>query len=644
MTVTGDGPRQEQGVHGGGPAGTSSTLEARYRLLCETSPEIVFVHDGARILDLGGGVERLLGFSVAEIIGRPIFGPWTTAAAREEIAARLAEGYEGRYRTRLRHRDGTEIPVEVHARSVALGDSTARVVVTRDLRDELAAEALLAEGEARFRALLDVAFDGMVVHRGGYVLDANEGFARMCGYELPEVLGMMPSAVVTPESVAVIADHIGRDATEPYEVEGVRKDGTHFPMQIQGRRVPGGNDIRVTGFRDLTKQREAEAERVALQDQLILAQKLEGLGVMAGGIAHDFNNLLTVILGNVELALLGLDPDSDSRGLIEQVRKAAVRAAELTRQILAYTGRIPPAPVRLDLSRVVRETSELIRVAVPAGVDLELQLSDTPLVVEADPGQLGQVAMNLMTNAAEALEDGAGRVRLRTAREDAPERFRRLLAGGTEPPKGPCALLEVEDTGAGVAPDDLPRIFDPFYTTRFEGRGLGLASVLGILRAHGGAVAVESLPGRGTRFCVLLPLVEDAPKESLPRETRGGTMSGLALVVDDDPEVGAVSVLLLRKLGLRVELLASGEELLDRLGSGCDLPRVVMLDRTMPGMGGDVALERLRVAWPDLPVLVVSGREAPGGAFSLDPRAAFLPKPFTREELAASLDALRLLG
>ena len=619
-----------------------AACRARFRLLCDAAPDVVLFHDGAFITEVGGNFSGLLGWTATEAIGQPILGPWVHAGALEHVRDRIAKGFQGRYQTNAQHRDGTAIPVELHVRQEEIEGAVVRVVILRDLRPQIAAQEKLAEGDARFRTLLEAAFDGMVVHRDGYVLETNEGFARMVGARPERVIGMMPGAVVTPESVPIIMEHIQTNSAEPYEVVGVRPDGSEYPMQIQGRKVPGDSGIRVTGFRDLTRQREAENERQRLQAQLLQAQKLEGLGIMAGGIAHDFNNLLTVILGNTDLAISRLSEDDSATNHIRRAIDAATRAAELTRQMLAYAGRAPAEVTQLDLSTIVRETAQLLRVAVPKGASFEAHLASRPLVVRADRGQLAQVVMNLITNAAEALPEGVGTITLRTRRESRMSPHRRCLVGGTTLPSAPCALLEVTDTGSGIDPGDLSRIFDPFYSTRFQGRGLGLATVLGIVRSHGGAISVDSAPGEGTQFRVLLPLAEGGADFTAPPPIEGLAFRGRAIVVDDEAAVGAVAVSMVEGLGGTAELLASGEALLQRLSESAPIPHVVLLDRVMPGMGGDATLRAIRERWPSLPVLVVSGRERPeeleGAA-----QTAFLPKPFRRRDLVAALGGLGLL-
>ncbi len=618
-------------------------LRARLSLLGDALPGVVLFHDGAVIDDIVGDFQGLLGWTREEAVGQPVLGPWIHGRAMDQIRERIAAGFQGQYQTNAQHRSGELIPVELFVRQRTVCGNLVRVVVIQDLRERLAAQARLAEGDARFRTLLEVAYDGMVVHRGGYVLESNEGFARMVGATLDQVIGMTPGDVVTPESVPVILDQIRADNTDPYEVVGRRLDGTLFPMQIQGRAVPGDSGIRVTGFRDLTRQREAEAERQRLQQQLMQAQKLEGLGVMAGGIAHDFNNLLTVILGCTELAQLGLPKDHPSAVQVQRACDAAALAALLTRQMLAYAGRVNTAPERLDISSVVRNTSRLLGVAVPKGCQLELDFELIPLPIEADRGQLEQVVMNLITNAAEALDHRAGTVTLRTRRVTELEAYRASLVGGTELPAAPCALLEVSDTGVGIAAEDLPRIFDPFFSTQFEGRGLGLATVLGIVRSSDGAIALRTELGRGTRISVLLPLSE-GPTEAKPEPPiREGVLQAEVLVVDDEPEVAAVAVAMLEFLGCTVEVLESGEALIQRLARGAPLPSLVLLDRVMPGMGGDAAREILRTRWPQVPVIVMSGRERPADLDRDSSTCTFLAKPFRTRDLAAALGGLGLL-
>jgi PAS domain S-box-containing protein len=369
------------------------------------------------------------------------------------------------------------------------------------------------------------------------------------------------------------------------------------------------------------------------EEQMRNAQKLESLGVLAGGIAHDFNNLLVGVLGNASLALSELPENSPARQFVQDVETSAQRAAELTRQMLAYSGRGKFVVEPLSLSHIVDEMTQLLRRVISKRARLSLHVRDDMPQIVADATQVRQVVMNLITNASDALlgEPGLVTVRTGTIQADA-----RMLAGtylNEELSAGEYAYLEVTDSGVGMDAETRARIFEPFFTTKFSGRGLGLAAVLGIVRSHKGAIDVTSEPGCGTTFRVLFPAAAattEAPaiRRIAPAEWRG---SGLALVVDDEDAVRSVARHVFERSGFSTVEAGSGEEALAICATRHRALRVVLLDLTMPGISGEATLCELQRQWPFLPVIVSSG-------FMPDDNSAlahvpFLAKPYRPSEL-----------
>jgi len=378
-------------------------------------------------------------------------------------------------------------------------------------------------------------------------------------------------------------------------------------------------------------------QRRRSEEQMRNAQKLESLGVLAGGIAHDFNNLLVGVLGNAGLALLELPEDSSARQPIRDIEISAQRAAELTRQMLAYAGRGRFRVEPVDLSSVVEEMSQLLRRVISRQTQLSLRLDRQVPSVVADVTQLRQVVMNLITNASDALGDAAGTVTLETGTVNADRAMLASTYLNEELPPGPYVYLEVSDTGSGMDSTTSARIFEPFFTTKFTGRGLGLAAVLGIVRGHKGAISVRSTPGEGTTFRVLMPAststagATDAPTGSVL--SRG---AGLVLLVDDEEAVRGLARRVLERGGYQVLEAESGEDALSALADHRDSVRAVVLDLTMPGLGGEATLQKIREENPGLPVIVSSGYvpEEEGALAGLP----FLAKPYRPSEL---VDAVR---
>jgi signal transduction histidine kinase/CheY-like chemotaxis protein len=371
-------------------------------------------------------------------------------------------------------------------------------------------------------------------------------------------------------------------------------------------------------------------------------KQLESLGVLAGGIAHDFNTLLTSVLNNASLTLMELPARSPARAAIETIEAAAVRAAELTGELLAYAGRGSLALRALDLSESVAEITHLLEASISKKAVLRFEFAPNLPAVWGDAAQLRQIAMNFITNASDALGEQCGTITVRTGVVYADRGYLAETSLHQELPEGPYAYLEVSDTGCGMDADTAARIFDPFFTTKVTGRGLGLAAVLGIVRGHRGAIKVESVPGLGTTFRVLLPAAGPAAAEHGPvaapvvAEWRG---AGTILVVDDEEFVRFAAKHTLEKAGFTVLVASDGREALALFAAHRDAIRAVVLDMTMPELSGDQALRELRRLDPAVRVIVSTayGERYAAERFRDERPSAFLQKPYRAPALIAKV-------
>jgi PAS domain S-box-containing protein len=426
--------------------------------------------------------------------------------------------------------------------------------------------------------------------------------------------------------------------TERLRLRIVRRDGQVRTFDANFFTVRDQHDeaARVVGtVRDVTEELRAAEERAQLEAQMQQAQKLESLGVLAGGIAHDFNNLLVGILGNASLALLDLSSDSPVRQSVAEIEQAAQRAAELTRQLLAYAGKGRFVVEPVDASVVVREMTALLRTAVSRNAQVRLQLADRLPAIEADVTQLRQVVMNLITNASDALPEIGGLIHVHTGEQTLDADYLAQCVPGTDAEPGRFVFIEVRDEGDGMDEATRARIFDPFFTTKFTGRGLGLAATLGIMRGHRGAIRVYSEVGRGTSMKLHFPVHSAAIEETtspVASEWRG---AGTILIVDDEPSVRAVTRALLRRRGFEVDEAATGDEAITMVHQQPDRFRLVLLDLTMPGLNGEDTFRELRNASPHLKIILMSGynEQEVTRLFVGRGLAAFLQKPFRVEEL-----------
>jgi signal transduction histidine kinase/CheY-like chemotaxis protein len=434
--------------------------------------------------------------------------------------------------------------------------------------------------------------------------------------------------------------------------EGLLHDRRGREVHVSCSAAPIRSDGDIAGavlvIRDLTEQRTREAVQRENEEALQQAQRLESIGVLAGGIAHDFNNLLTGIMGNAGLArravLAGRTDQAAS--LIRDVLTASERAADLTRQLLAYAGKGRFVIQPVDLCKLVRDVSALIRASISKKITLVLDIPDDSLHVEADRAQLQQLVMNLVINGAEAIGEQAGTLTVRIRTEHLVERREEPRTEGFPITAGDYVRIDVIDTGEGMSAERRSRIFEPFFTTKFLGRGLGLSAALGIVRGHRGAIGVRSEPGRGTTFTVLLPVPREQrtsrPSGYLPveRELEG---AGVILVADDEESVRSLVCSILEDAGYTAATAADGAEAVERLRQLGDQVKLVLLDLTMPVLGGAEAATELRRVAPDIPIVAMSGYGdiEVMQRFSQVGVSDFLPKPFSPDQLAAKVrDAL----
>jgi PAS domain S-box-containing protein len=426
-------------------------------------------------------------------------------------------------------------------------------------------------------------------------------------------------------------------------------DGRSVVLEISGQLWhPGGKPLEVICIgRDITGRKQAEEKRLALERKLLDAQKLESLGLLASGIAHDFNNMLTVILGNAALAQANFQDHSAAQTHLDHIQKTSLQAAELCKQLLAYSGKGRFLIQRLNLNTVIDEMWPLLEISVSKKATLKfVQASELP-DMEADPSQLRQIVMNLVINASEALEEKPGSITIRTSVTKADTTsLEPMHPAAPEVTEGNFVVLEVADTGCGMTPETQAKILDPFFTTKFVGRGLGLAAVLGVVRAHSGTLQIQSEQGKGSTFRILLPLSKSAADEAADGARSAGAQSsrGTILLVDDDEGVLSVGTQMLQKSGYAVITAMDGKQAVTKFRAQAASITATILDLTMPQMGGDEALEQIRLIRPDARVLLVSGfsEPEPGPRWTSEGRCAFLQKPFKPADL---IDALQqLLG
>ena len=478
----------------------------------------------------------------------------------------------------------------------------------------------------------------------------NTAGERLLGYSRDEMVGKCDYDLFPADEADFFTskDRAALDGGAMLDVPEERVDTRlHGTKILHTKKVPlmdgVGRPTYLLGIsEDITERKRAEEERRDLQRQVQQAQKMESLGILAGGIAHDFNNILTGLLVNAELALEDLPPDSTIRPLLLDVVKAGRRAAELTGEMLAYSGKGAFEMVDIDISALVRDMASLLESATSKKAGLSYELSAELPAVTADATQLAQIVLNLVVNGSEAVGEQGGQVAVRTYTVDCESVCLEGASVGSELAEGPYVIIEVTDTGCGMDEETRAKIFDPFFTTKFTGRGLGLAAVQGIVRGHKGALLVESEQGKGTTFKVLLPALDRpaVPVDERSTEEAGWHRTGTILVVDDEEMLRRVAVRVLSRIGFAVLTASDGVEAINIFRERHDEIACVLLDLNMPRMGGEDTFEELRRIRRDVPVILLSGYDEQQSTqrFCAEGLAGFLQKPY---EVAGLLDKLR---
>lgn len=523
--------------------------------------------------------------------------------------------------------------------------------LAREIAGHKQAVDALQRSEGRYRSILNASPDDITItDRDGRIVMVSPMAFKIFGYRgNEEFLGLSVIDFIVPEdrnrALAQIALKRQGVVTGATEYRGLRADGSTFDIEVNSefiRDAEGSPAGMVVIVRDISERKEVEAEREKLIAQNRQLQKAESLGRMAGAIAHTFNNQLGAVMANLELALTGLPEDTEPARRLTAAMEAAAKAASVSGQMLTYLGQSFGKRVSFDLSATCLGSLPILRAAMPAKVVLETHLPVPGPVVIANVEQILQVLTNLLTNAWEALGGGSGSICLgvkTVSRAEIPATHR--YPALWQPQNEAYACLELTDDGCGIVGKDIDNLFDPFFSSKFTGRGLGLATVLGIAKAHQGAVTFETEPGRGSTFRVFLPMsaeeVPQPPVKASPPLTlvRGATV----LLVEDEASVRETTAVLLARLGLTVLEASDGIEGMAVFRLHQAEIRCVLCDLTMPRMDGWETLTALRQLAPELPVILASGYDRAQVMSGKHPEwpQAFLAKPYTGKQLGEAI-------
>lgn len=654
-----------------------------------TCGQIVFVNEAECQL-IGQREDQLLGRSIWDFVA-----PEEQELSREAVRRKLVGLQKLTHFERDYVRpDGTRLVLEIHEKHIR--DESGRILGMRsfliDVTQRKRSEQALRESEKLYRHLVEHASD--IIYRTdihGRFRIFNSMPSKLLGYSAEELVGRPYLDLVRPDFRAKVRQFyrmqlvqrrshtylefpaVTRDGGEIWfgqNVETIEEDGKVVGFQAitrditQKRRDEVGLqsvreelERRVTERtaeleranqllrREMAERQREEEERLTLEAQIQHAQRLESLGVLAGGIAHDFNNLLAVIMGHAGLALPEIPEGSRARLSIEEVISASRTAAQLTQQMLAYSGRGKFTIAPLNLSQLIEDVTRLIATLISKKATLQLTLDPDLPAIEGDAAQLRQVLINLLTNASDALCERPGTIQVRTGTQHVDDGELASVLPDRRLPAGKYVFIQVTDTGCGMDEQTIQRIFDPFFTTKFTGRGLGLAAVQGIVRGHHGTLQVDSEPGRGATFRVLFPaaglavpyahILDVTPEEEWRPE-------GAVLVVDDEPAVRTLACEILQRAGLSVITAVDGYDAVSTFEARSGEINAVLLDLTMPGLDGGEVFQRLLQSKPDVKVILCSGYDVQDVNSILAPHrpAGFLRKPYGPAELLHSFRSI----
>jgi PAS domain S-box-containing protein len=624
--------------------------EERFRQLAENIGAVFWLYDLAqeRTVYVSPAYERIWARALDELYADP--GVWLRTVHPEDAEALAGvmgtvEPYELEYR--IVRPDGEVRWIRDRGFPIrdAHGAAFRTAGIAEDITERRAAQDTLASREAYFRALMENAQDLVVsLDLEGKVRDHSPSVERLLGYSYDELHGRNIFEIIHPEDVGEvlgafmsILDQPGASVTREYRIQ--MADGGWRILESTGYNLvqhPAVGAV-VVNSHDVTERRQAEQELRASEEQLRQSQKLEAVGRLAGGIAHDFNNLLTAIQGNAEMLLMEAPETGPLREDLMEIKRASIRAAGLTRQLLAFSRKQMLAPKVLDLNASVREMERMLGRLLGEDVPLVTRLNARASRVKADPGQLEQVIMNLAVNGRDALPRG-GILVIETTDARLTEEDSRRYPYSVVP--GPYVQLAVCDEGVGMPPEVLARVFEPFFTTKEPGHGtgLGLSTVYGIVKQSGGYVWVDSEPGRGTTFRVYLPAVDAEPDRLEPVLhvlDDGGPRSATILLVEDEDAVRTLARKILERKGYAVldaRCRADARQAFEQAGGRIDL---LLTDVVMPeGSGRELAEELLAVS-PGLRVVFMSGYtdDALIRHGVLESRFRLIQKPFTPDAL-----------
>ena len=641
----------------------NSETNENMELIFNTSPDAVLVTrltDGY-FININDGFTVLTGYTRAELIGKSTLdiNLWKNPVDRRQLFTALTEkGFCENLEAVFQRKDGSQITAMVSAKIITMQGAPYIISVTRDITERKQAEAVLQESEQHYRTLFDQANEGLLIMTpAGQLFEVNQAFAEMHGYTVDELkrkdireLDALKDKALTDRTE--ILRRIQAGEVFRFEVEHYHKDGHTFPLTVTTSMIQIGDQMYYLAFhQDISERRQAEAKKAELESQNRQLQKAESLGRMAASIAHHFNNQLGVVIGNLEMAIDEQPKGAAPSRSLTSAMEAAWKSADMSGLMLTYLGQSRDKREPLDLAYSCHKILPMLKAAMPENVILETDFSSPGPVINTSHDYMQQILTNLLTNAWEAIGKSSGTISLSVktvspAQVSTAHRF----PIDWQQQDNAYACMEVTDTGCGIEDKDIEKLFDPFYSTKFTGRGMGLAVVLGLANSHKGVITVDSKPGKGSTFRLFFPASEEALLQPQKVETKYDALiskvspgkmeeGGTVLVVEDEEPLRKMVAIMLERLGFSVLEAKDGIDALELFGQHQSEIKLVISDLTMPRMNGWETLNALRKLQPDIPVILASGYDLGHVMSGVHPELpqAFLGKPYNLKALSDAI-------
>ena len=630
--------------------------ETHINSIFRVAPTGIGVVIDREIMDVNTRMCEITGYTKKELIGKNARFLYPSDKEYEYVGTekygQIRHYGTGTVETRWKHKRGHVFNVLLSSTPIEFNDWSRGITFTAlDITKRKRFEEKLKYAQFSVDHASDAIF---WIDVNAQLVYVNDTACNMLGFTRTEMLSM---------SITDLDPKLGNDnwpthwsdlrqnRTQMFETRLIGKAGRIIHVEVSENYLEyDGREYNHACARDITERRQAEKERLSLERQMLHAQKLESLGVLAGGIAHDFNNILMTILGNVDISLQDMSPVSPIRQHVKEIEKATRRAAGLSKQMLAYSGRGKFVIEPIHVNEFVNEMGHMLEVSISKKAVLKYHFADNLPMFEGDATQIQQVIMNLITNASEAIGDKSGVIAISTGAMDCDDAYLNTANFATRVSldeslqEGIYVYFEVADTGCGMDKDTMEKLFDPFFTTKFTGRGLGMAAVLGIVRGHKGAIKIYSEVGKGTTIKTLFPAAADdavagCSQNGTPADVMNWHADGLILIADDEESICAVGKLMLERVGFEVLTAADGREAVDVFRDNAERIDCVVLDLTMPHLNGDQAFSELRRIKPDVKVILSSGYNEQDATqrFAGKGLTGFLQKPYESVSLVAKL-------